>query len=57
MKSKNLYSQTNNDGLKSVFYKHFSNELVPVLLVVYDSWGNLGTMGITSRTEIISAIY
>ena len=26
-KSQNLYSQTNNDGLKAVFYKHFPNEL------------------------------
>ena len=37
MKSPNLYSQTNNDGLKAVFYKHFSNELAPVLLDVYES--------------------
>ena len=26
-------------------------------LDVYDSWGKLGTMGVTSRAEIISAIY
>ena len=37
MKSPNLYSQTNNDGLKAVFYKHFSNELAPVLLDVHES--------------------
>ena len=37
MKFSNLYSQTNNDGLKAVFYKHLSNELVPVLLDVYES--------------------
>ena len=39
---KSINSQTNNkspgnDGLKAVFYKHFSNELAPVLLDVYDS--------------------
>ena len=45
------------DGLKEVFYKHFSNELAPVLLNVYDSWGKLGTMDITSRTRIISSMY
>ena len=37
-----INSQTNNkspdnDGLEAVFYKHFSNELVPVFLDVYDS--------------------
>ena len=46
-----------NDGLKAVFYKHFSNELVPVLLDVYDSWGKLRTISVTSRAGIISAIY
>ena len=55
-------SQTNNkspgnDGLKAKFCKHFSNELAPVLLDVYDSWGKLGTISVTSRTGIISAIY
>ena len=49
-------SQTNNkspgnDGLKAKFCKHFSNELAPVLLDVYDSWGNLGTI-----TKIIYTI-
>ena len=57
---KSINSQTSNtspsnDGLKAVFHKHFSNELAPVLLDVYDSWGKLGT--ITSRTGIISASY
>ena len=46
-----------NDGLKAEFYKHSSNELAPVLLDVYDSWGKLDTMGVTYRTGIISAIY
>ena len=46
-----------NDGLKAVFYKHFSNELVPVLLDVYDSWGKLRTISVTSRTGIKSATY
>ena len=59
---KSINSQTNNkspgnDGLKAVFYKHFSNELAPVLLDVYDSWGKLGTISVTSRTGIISATY
>ena len=30
-----------NNGLKAAFYKHFSNELAPVLLDVYDSWESL----------------
>ena len=34
-----------NDGLTAEFYKHISNEVTPVLLDVYDSWGKLGTMG------------
>ena len=49
-----------NDVLKAVFYKHlykhFSNELAPVLLGVYDSWGNLCTISVTSRTGIIYVI-
>ena len=36
IKSSNLYSETNTDGLKAVFYKHFSNELAPVLSDVYE---------------------
>ena len=59
---KSINSETNNkspgnDGLTAEFYKHFSNELTPVLLDVYDSWGKLGTISVTSRTRIISAIY
>ena len=46
-----------NDTLKAVFYKHFSNELAPVLLDVYDSWGEIGTINVTSRTGIITATY
>ena len=47
---KSTNSETNNkspgnNGLPAEFYKHFSNELAPVLLDVYDSWGKLGTMG------------
>ena len=33
-------------------YKHFLNELAPVLSDVFDSWEKLGTMGVTSRTGI-----
>ena len=59
---KSINSQTNkkspgNNGLTAEFYKHFSNELAPVLLDVYDYWGKLGTMDVTSRTGIISVIY
>ena len=59
---KSINSQTNNispgnDILKAVLYKHFSNELAHVLLDVYDSWGKLGTIGVTSRTGFISSIY
>ena len=46
---KSINSQANNkssgnDVLAAEFYKHFSNELTPVLLDVYHSWGKLGTM-------------
>ena len=59
---KSINSETSNtspgnDGFKAVFYKHFSNELAPVLSDVYDSWEKLGTISVTSRTEIISATY
>ena len=59
---KSITSQTSNrspanDGLKAVFYKHFLNELAPMLLDVYDSWGKLGTISVTYRTGIISATY
>ena len=46
-----------NDSLRAEFYKHFSNELAPVLLDVYNSWVKFGAMGVTSRTGIISFIY
>ena len=59
---KSINSETNdkspgNDGLTAEFYKNFSNELAAVLLDIYDSWGKLGPIGVTSRTGIISAIY
>ena len=38
-----------NDGLTAEFYRHFSNELAPVLLGVCDSWRKLDTMGVTYR--------
>ena len=59
---KSINSETNNktpgnDGLTAEFYRHFSNELAPVLLGVYDySWRKLDTMGATYRKGIISAI-
>ena len=58
---KSINSETNSkplahDGLTAEFYQHFSNELVPVLLGVYDSCGKLDTMGVTYRKGIISSI-
>ena len=46
-----------NDGLTAEFYKHFSKDLAPILLEVYNSWKQLGIIGISSRTGIISVIY
>ena len=59
---KSINSETNNkspgnDDLTVEFWKHFLIELVPVLLDVYDSWGKLGTMGVTSRAGTISVKY
>ena len=53
---KSINSETNkkpphNDGLTAEFYRHFSNELAPVFLGVYDSWGKLDTMG-TSEKQV-----
>ena len=57
-----INSQTNSkfpgsNGLTAELYLHFSNKLARVLLDFYDSWGKLGTMGVTSGTGIISGIY
>ena len=46
-----------HDGVTAEFFKHFSNELAPTLLDVYDSWRKLDTMRVTSMTEIISVDY
>ena len=46
-----------NDGLTAEFYKHFSNDIAPMLLDLYNSWNELGIMGTSSRTGIISVIY
>ena len=46
-----------NDGLAAELYKYFSNEVAPILLEVYDSWKQLGIIGISSRTGIVSVIY
>ena len=59
---KSMNSQTNNkspgnDGLTTEFYKHFSNELAPVLLDIFDSWRKLDTMGVTWKIGIISVTY
>ena len=57
-----INSETNNkspgnDGFTAEFYKHFSNKLDPILLDSYDSWGKLGTMGVTSRSKISMMFY
>ena len=49
---KSINSETNNktpgnDGLTAEFHRHYSNEITPVLLSVYDSWRKLETMGVT----------
>ena len=59
---KSINSETNNkssanDGRTKDIYKPFSNELSPVLLGSYDSWGTLCTIGVTSRTGITSSIH
>ena len=59
---KAINSETNNKSpgnhsFTAEFYKHFSNELAPLLLDVYESWGKLGSMGVTSRTGITSVKY
>ena len=55
--SKTSNKSPGNDGLKAVFYKHFSNELAPILLDVYDYLGKFDTISVTSRTGIISTLY
>ena len=55
---KSINSQTNgypaNDGLTAEFDKLFANELAPDFLDIYGSWGKLGTVGVISRTGIMS---
>ena len=43
--------------LQQNFQKNFSNELVSVLLDVYNSKGKLDTVGVASRTRIIYLPY
>ena len=54
--SKTSNRSSGNDALTAEFCKNFSNELVPVLLDNYDSWGNFGTVGVTFRTGIMPVI-
>ena len=56
---KSINSETNNKppgnvGLTAEFYRHFSNEVAPVLLGVYDSWGKFDTMAIISAIRALS---
>ena len=46
-----------NGELTAEFFKHFSSEVAPTPLEVYDSWKQLDIIGISSRTGIISVIY
>ena len=43
--------------MKFLKNKTFSNELAPILLDIYDSWGKLGTMEVICGTEITYIIY
>ena len=64
-----INSQTNikssgNDSVTTKFYKRLSNELtlfinniLSNILYVYQTWKNLGTIGVSSGTGLISAIY
>ena len=56
-KSKTNNKSPGNNGHTGEFYTNFSNELAPVIFDVYDSWGKLGTRGVTSRLWIMSVIY
>ena len=47
------YKSPGNDGPTAECDKYFSNELAPIILDVYDFWGKLGTMSISSRTRNI----
>ena len=55
--SKSNYKSSGSDTFTVKFYKHFPNQLGPVLLNVYDSYEKLGTFGVTFKTGIISVIY
>ena len=57
IKSQKNNKSPGNDGITAEFYLHFSNEIAPVLLEVYNSWKQIGTIGISSRTGIISVTY
>ena len=68
--TKSINSQTNmkssgNDSLTANFINTFQmnypitfiNNILSNNAYVYQSWENLGTMGVSSRTGVISAIY
>ena len=46
-----------NKNLIAELYKHFFNEVAPVLLDIYDSWGKFGTMCVSGRTGILPVTY
>ena len=39
--SQNNNKSPGNDGLTAEFYEHFSSDIVPMLLDVYNSWTEL----------------
>ena len=58
---KSINSQTNNkfpgnDDLTAEFYEHFSNQLPPDLLDIYDSCRKLGTMDVLEQESYLSYI-
>ena len=56
---KSINSETNNKppgnvGLTAEFCRHFSNDLAPALLGVYNSWVKFDTMDVTYRGIIFA---
>ena len=45
--------QATADALTAEFHYHFSNELAPVVLDFYGSYGKLGTMGVIIIISVI----
>ena len=59
--TKSINSQTNNkfpdnDSLSAEFYEHFTNQVAPNFLDVYDSCRELGAMGVLEQKSYLSYI-